>query len=232
MKILQDNAEKLIIRMEISESLANAIRRSVPEVSVLAIDEVEIFKNDSALYDEVIAHRLGLLPLKTEKGMSEKTHIEFKLSKKGPSIVYAEDLDGGADVVYGKMPITILGEDAKLELTASAKLGKGIEHSKCLPGLCYYKHLVEVNSSSKIDSIIENSKGLIKPEKKDKKWICDLDDSSIEKINSLEKNAIAKGNEIIFVIESFGNMPAKDILLRTINVLEENLDEFEEKSSK
>ena len=60
MEIIQKTAEKLILRMPANESLANAIRRSVSEVPTLAIEEVEIFKNDSALYDEMLAHRLGL----------------------------------------------------------------------------------------------------------------------------------------------------------------------------
>ena len=60
MEIVQQSADKLILKLTIPESLANAIRRSVSEIPVLAIDEVEIFKNDSALYDEFLAHRLGL----------------------------------------------------------------------------------------------------------------------------------------------------------------------------
>ncbi len=227
MTIVHNTPEKIVIRIEANESLANAIRRSIGEVPILAIDEVEIFKNDSALYDEVLAHRLGLIPLKMGKNITDKSKIEFKLVKKGPCTVYAEDLDGNAEVVFGKIPITILNEDSKLELTASAKLGKGIEHAKYLSGLCYYRHLLEVNSSPKIDSILENSKGLIRSEKKSGKWICDLNDSAIQEIKEIDKNAIKDSSEIIFVIESFDNIPAKDILVKAIEALEDNLDEFE-----
>ena len=87
MEVLENTSEKLVIRAEITESLANAIRRSVLEIPTLAVDEVEIFKNDSALYDEVLAHRIGLIPLKTEKGMSSKTKIDLKLSTTGPGAV-------------------------------------------------------------------------------------------------------------------------------------------------
>src|SRR3989338_2422601 len=111
MDIIQNTPDKLILYMESNEQLANAIRRSVSEIPTLAIDEVEIFKNDSALYDEVLAHRLGLVPLKTEKSMNAKTQIDLKLSKKGPGLVYAEDLQGQAEVIYGKIPLTLLGEN-------------------------------------------------------------------------------------------------------------------------
>src|SRR3989344_6431004 len=151
MSIVIDSPDKLVLRLTISESLANAVRRSLSEVPTLAIDEVEIFSNDSALYDEMLAHRLGLIPLKTEKGMNAKTKIEFKLSKKGPCTVYSEDLDGAADVIYGKIPITILGEDKKIELIATATLGVGKEHAKHLAGLCYYRHLLSVKSGANTD---------------------------------------------------------------------------------
>lgn len=134
MSAIINTPEKLVLRMEANEPLANAIRRSVTEVPSLAIDEVEIYKNDSALYDEVLAHRIGLMPIKTEKGMTSKTAIDLKLSKTRPGMVYAEDFSGNADIIFPKMPLTLLGKDAKLELVATARLGLGIQHANTLPG--------------------------------------------------------------------------------------------------
>ena len=226
MVVILKTPEKIIIRTNANESLANAIRRSIDEVQVLAIDEVEIFKNDSALYDELLAHRLGLVPLKTEKGMSEKTKIEFKLSKLGPCTVYSGDLDGNEEVVYSKIPLTILGEGRKLELVATATLGKGIQHAKYVPGICYYRHLSVVKSSSETDAIIQNSTGLIKPEKKGNSWICDLSDADAQKIEEIDQKLLSDADEILLVIESYGNMDAKDIFAKSVDALEDNLDEF------
>lgn len=224
MPVIQKTPEKLILRIPSNETLANAIRRSVAEVPVLAIDEVEIFKNDSALYDEMLSHRLGLIPLKTEKSMNQKTKIELKLSKTGPCTIYAEDLEGAADVVHGKIPIVLLGNGHKVELVATATLGIGINHAKYVPGLAYYRHLVNVKSSAEADAIVEKSKSPFKPEKKGSTWTADLNDSEKEALAKIGNEA-KDSDELIFIVESYGTMPAADIFTKAISALEDNLDE-------
>jgi DNA-directed RNA polymerase subunit D len=226
MEIIQNVPEKLVLKLEANESLANAIRRSISEVPTLAIDEVEIYKNDSALYDEMVAHRLGLVPLVTEKSMNEKTKVEFKLSKTGPCTVYSGDLEGNGEIVESKIPITLLGKDHRLELIATATLGKGINHAKYIPGLAYYRHIIEVKSTPETDKVVQQWKGLIKAEKKGSKWTCDLNEAQITAIEQIDKSLMSDSNEILFVIESYGNMPAKDIFIKSIEALEDNLDHF------
>jgi len=227
MESIKKSPEFLVLKMNADESLGNAIRRSVAEVPTLAIDEIEIFKNDSPLYDEMLALRLGLVPLKTEKGMTKKTKINLKLSKTGPCTIYSGDLDGNAEVVYDKIPIVFLGEGQKLELVATAILGKGIEHAKYIPGLCYYRHLLEIKSSPEADNIIQNSKfSFIKPEKKGSKWLCDLNEAEVERIEKLDKEAVSPSDEMLLIIESYGNMDAKDILTKAVDAITDNLDEF------
>src|SRR3989344_6494158 len=227
MEIIENTKEKLVLKIDSNEPLANAVRRSASEIKILAIDEVEIFKNDSALYDEVLANRVGLIPLKTEKSMTDKTKIDFKLTKTGPCSVYSGNFKGSADIVQNKIPITILNENHKLELVATATLGKGINHAKYVPGLCYYRHILEAKSSPQIDKIIEKSKVLLKPQKKGTKWYCDLSDADIMSIEELDKEAISDSQELLFIIESYGNLSAKDILFQAVEALEDNLDYFE-----
>ena len=227
MQIIEEKDERIIIRTDVSYSLANVMRRAIAEVPVLAVEEVEIFKNDSALYDEMLAHRLGLLVLKTEKSMNSKTKIEFKLSKKGPGTVYAGDLEGPGTVVHPKTPLTILNEGYKLEFVATASLGTGLEHAKYTPGLCYYRNMIEVKSKPEIDKIIQEAKTIVKPEKKGTKWICDLPDADVDRIKDIDESAVSDSNELLFVIESFGQLPAKTILEKSIEAIKGNLAEVE-----
>ncbi len=68
LEILEKSDTKLVFVVDgISIEMVNAIRRIIiSEIPVMAIDEVIILKNDSPLYDEIIAHRLGLIPLTTD----------------------------------------------------------------------------------------------------------------------------------------------------------------------
>lgn len=52
----------------VDASVANAFRRILlAEIPTLAIEEVFIFNNTSIIQDEVLAHRLGLIPLKADR---------------------------------------------------------------------------------------------------------------------------------------------------------------------
>jgi len=149
----------------------NALRRTIiAEVPCMAIDEVVMIENSSILQDEIIAHRLGLIPLKTdlesynlpeecpcksEFGCNlcrvtltldveakEETRMVYsgELKSENPEIVPASD----------KIPIIKLAKEQKLRLEAYARLGKGKNHAKWQPvSMCTYKYFPKIEISSK-----------------------------------------------------------------------------------
>ena len=229
MEKISKTKEKMSFAGSINVSVANAIRRSMNEVPVLAIDEVDIYKNDSALYDEVIAHRLGLVPLKNQK-LKEGQVVELKLEAEGKgsnTIVYSEKL--GEEVIYKEMPIVYLADGQKIEIVAKAKLGKGKDHAKHSPGLISYRILSEV----KIDKDGEKHQELseLYPEvfefdgklKVKDAFSCDLDMNDVADFKGI---TIKPTDKLVFTIESWGQMNVDDIFLESIKALNKNLDDL------
>ncbi|VVB78706.1 DNA-directed RNA polymerase subunit D [uncultured archaeon] len=207
----EEKEGKLSFITDMSTTLANAIRRSALEIPIMAVDELEITKNDSALYDEIISHRIGLIPIKTDKTSKE---VKFKLKVVGPCTVYSTDIKPSVETDY-KIPIVILDEEQELELVAEARLGKGIEHIKYSPGLVYFRHNIdpEVMDFVTVDS--EGKVGFNEEELKDKKI-------SEELLGKIKK--IKTSEELEFNIESWGQIKAKEIFLKAIEALDENLE--------
>lgn len=232
----------------IRNSIANAIRRSVMEIPTLAIDSVEFYKNDSALYDEILAHRFGLVPLKAPKNfvLPEKCSCKgkgclkctaiLKLKAKGPATVYSSDLKTkGAEVVFKEIPLVILAKDQEIELVAEARLGTGKQHAKHTPGLLWFNSYPIVTikgckNCSECVSIcpkkaisLKGSEITIDPLK------CDLCNACVEFTRRKEKCEIIiepSSEDFIFYVESFGQLAPEEIFVEAINSLNENLDEL------
>lgn len=132
----------------VSPSFLNSLRRTMlSQVPKLAIEDVTIYDNTGALFDEMVAHRLGLLPVPTDLNLFVRRNecscggegcpnctVLYTLSKEGPCTVYSGDLVPAADakfkIVDPKIPIVKLLEGQRLMLEAGAILGTGIEHAK------------------------------------------------------------------------------------------------------
>ena len=227
--MIEKTQEKVTFVSDMNVSLANAIRRSVNEIPILAVDEADIYKNDSVLYDEIIAHRLGLIPLKNQKMKADQT-IEMKLKVKGKEEI-REILAGelGDSVVYPEMPIVLIGEGQEVEIVARAKVGKGITHAKFSPGIIFYKHLAKIKIAS--DSEKQSELAEIYPEvfdmfgekvKVKNAAACDLDQEDMKDYPGI---TIVFDNNLVFTIESWGQMDAKDMFAEACKALKGNLSE-------
>lgn len=130
---------------------ANALRRvCLNGVPVFAIDTIDVIDNSSVMSDEGVAHRLGLIPIKTDlKRFNEPAKCPCQ-SKTGCSncrvmlVIDSGDTDTTRTVtsaefssedetikpVSDKIPIVQIAPGQKLKLEAYARLGRGSDHAK------------------------------------------------------------------------------------------------------
>ena len=154
-KILEssDSHVKLLLK-GIDRVYANALRRfAISEVPCMAIDEIVIHENSSVLYDEILAHRLGLIPLTTDlegyilpQDCDRKTSLGCTkcrvllvldaVATDEVKTIYSGDLvseDTRVKPYVDNIPIIKLAPSQKIKLEAYAKLGKGRHHAKWQP---------------------------------------------------------------------------------------------------
>lgn len=153
--VLQETDEKIVLQFtDIPRQYLNAIRRiSISEVPTLAIDDVVILENSSVMHDEAIAHRLGLIPLRTELNKfvlpqqcdcnntlgCSKCRVLLILDSESTEktrIVTSGDLvseDEFVKPVSTNIPIITLAPGQKLKFEAYARLGTGKDHAKWQP---------------------------------------------------------------------------------------------------
>ncbi|MFT4261120.1 MAG: DNA-directed RNA polymerase subunit D [Candidatus Woesearchaeota archaeon] len=237
-----DNQKKVFEISDLNPGYVNTLRRIFSsEIPTMAIATVEFRKNSSALYDEIVAHRLGLLALTTDlksynlpkKGEepSAATHTTFTLKAKGPKTVYASDLvpkDKAITPVHPKTIIVKLLEGQELELVATAHLGYGIEHSKWDASLSsyYFKPKIEVKSNKNIDKYPPQ---VIKGGKVDASLINtpQLIDACAEVSEDVKISYPEDNKEFVFTIESWGQLTPDQITEAGIKRFEEQISSFE-----
>ncbi len=120
---------------------ANALRRiCLNGVPIYAIDTVDVLENSSILADEGVAHRLGLIPLKTELSSidsnieSDKVMLTLDSGDTTETrTIFSGDIESQDNVIKPiseKIPIVTLAPNQRIKFEAHARLGRGIEHAK------------------------------------------------------------------------------------------------------
>jgi len=155
----------------VSPAFANALRRAmIAEVPAMAVEDVMIIENSSVLYDEMLSHRLGLIPLTTDldsyvlpEECDCKSELGCNKCRAGLSLeaeatdesryVYSGELkaeDPEVRPVSDSIPIVKLAPGQKIRLEAYARLGRGAEHAKWQPvSSAAYKYLPKLAVDAK-----------------------------------------------------------------------------------
>lgn len=242
-------------------AFANAFRRAmIGEVPTLAIENVRIYDNTSAFFDEMLAHRLGLIPIKTDLSTyvtQEKCSydgagcpgcmVTFTLSVEGPKTVISSDLipqDPKATPVYDNIPIVKLTKGQKLVIEAHAVLNTGREHAKWQPTLvCGFKNHPVVSISEACDACgmcvdecprdvlaVRGKKVEVVEGKLPDCSMCKLCERACLASGIGDEPAIkisAEADRYIFVVESDGSLPVKEIMDRALAYIRDQSNELE-----
>jgi DNA-directed RNA polymerase subunit D len=232
------------------EVFTNTIRRLVlEEVPTLAVEDLEIKENTSALYDEMLGLRLGLLPIKTDlksynfkidckcagEGCAQcELSIGLKSSKKG--FVNADEAvstDPKCNFVNDEMPIVKLLSKQKIDVNMKAILGKGKNHAKWSPGMGFYRKepVLSIGNvknpellSKKCTDGVFTIKGNKVEINKDKLYGSNL----LEFYSELDEGVkIEYTDNFIFTLESWGQLSCKEILQTCANILINKSEEME-----
>jgi len=162
----KDNKLRFIIHGT-THTFVNALRRVIiSEVPTLAIEDIILVENTSPILDEMIALRLGLIPLTTPideftvaseckncggegcQFCSAPLTLEVEADLNETKMVYSKDLlsdDSKIIPVSEKIPIAKLGPGQKIRLEAIAMMGRGKEHAKWSPAVtCSYRYYPKV----------------------------------------------------------------------------------------
>ena len=149
-------------------TIINSIRRTIiDDVETFAISNIEFRENSTIFFEEVLANRIGLIPLVSKKkGFirkdkdpagelgSKKSVVKLNLKKNGKTNVYSSDLESSnKDIVpaYKNIIIAKMYKDSDvLDFEAEAILGSGKEHTKWAPAHSYIKE-----DNNKISLVIE-----------------------------------------------------------------------------
>ncbi len=255
-KILKKKGDVLTFVLEGSTpAFANALRRiMISEVPTLAVEWVDFNDNSSVMFDEIIAHRIGMIPLKFDSGKMNLPdecrcggkgcslcQTVFALEKTGPNIAYSGDMKSSNRTVKPidpKFPIAELLKGHSLKLGAVARLGLGKNHARWQAANASYQYYPLISGGE-----CKNAKTVISEcptnALKMKYSKVDFDDPILcnlcrkcEEVCSGDLTIRGDPNSFIFRVESVSGLGPAEIVEKAADILEKKAEEFKKSAGK
>ncbi len=241
MKIEKTHTEEnfaSFISKDVTNTFLNAVRRFImTEIPTLAADDLEIVQNTSPLYDEMIALRLGLMPIKTDLKSYEykekckcggagcaKCQLKLFLKSNKEGWVYADKVksqDPKCTFCYEKTPIVKLMQGQEIEIAMTATVGKGKNHTKWSPGRVWFTNIPNIKLNGDIEC------ECVKNKKLDEDYLLKGNpiEACLEKIEA-NGNVDFNTNRIVFFIEAWGQLTPEEMLMTSLDEMKEQLNDF------
>lgn len=138
-----------------NEAVANTIRRTIlSRVETCSVETISVVANQSGLFDEIIANRIGQIPLEIPDRLDEDEEATLFLDEEGPKTVTASDMTPGEYDVSPVEDVVIvdLKEGQRIELEARAQMSSGKEHAKHQGGTAGYEKVGEGDYRFRVES--------------------------------------------------------------------------------
>ncbi len=244
----------------ITPTVANALRRTfLDDIPKLAIDKVifhhgqirdhegNVYDSSLPLFDEIVAHRLSLVPLVTDPKMNFREEcscegkgcplctMSYSINKIGPAVVTSADLKpmGNPELVPSDpgIPIVKLGPKQAILVTGEAIMGRGKTHTKwqATSGVFYKYHREFLVNKSELDywsKIKEQCPGSVL--KEDAKTIRFTDDVPCRMVTQLidvpSVKLIEDDTTFVFEFETDGSYKAEEVLEYALKRLPQRLN--------
>ena len=212
-------------------SFLNALRRAlIADLPSFAVDEVNFYENTSALFNEYVANRLGLIPLTFEE-TSANSQVSFSLDTEAldeEKTVYSGDLVSLDEVIkpaYVHIPLMKLGKGQRLRFEATATVGTAKTHAKFQSAVSSYGLVHEFKLVEKCKKC---GKKMTPAQAELLGKVSDLPDMSQLCETCETKSRPPEKDDVLFLVESYNNIPARQQFSRAIKVLEGRYGALEE----
>jgi DNA-directed RNA polymerase subunit D len=267
---LMENRMKFLVSDATPETV-NAIRRTLmSDIPKMAIENVDMhlgpisddegneYESVTPLFDEIIGHRLGMIPVPTDLSLftykdectcegegCPNCTIMYSLNKKGPGDVFSGDMEPlGSQEFRVKdelIPIVKLGEGQAILIYASAELGTARRHAKWQVtngvGFKFYPS-VEIdkercdNGGSCIricpHDVLEKIDGDVQVVDLE---ACDSCRSCVDVCDTKAISVSSDDTKFIFEFETDGSLSATTALDKALEILEQRFEVFREQVS-
>jgi DNA-directed RNA polymerase subunit D len=244
-----DRDARFLVR-GLTPAIANGIRRAmVADVPTFSIDTVRFVENSSVMFDEMVALRLGLVPLTTDLDDFEVGDtVTLALDVEGPATAYSGDIETSDPLVAPadeNIPIIQLKEGQRLEFEADAVLESGKSHAKHQGGVAVgYRHLQRVEvvgDASEFDEQEPNIlRGVIEEAAADAAAADDAVDGDLVPTDAFDNDLTERypGKEVevsdvpgafVFHVETDGSFTVEELVLRAAESLGVRAAELEDK---
>jgi DNA-directed RNA polymerase subunit D len=273
-KVLDAKPDSMRLLLEETEpAYANALRRVlVADVPKMAIEDVEFhlgpirgedgkeYESVSPLFDEMIAHRLGLIPIPTDLALYNRREdcpschgegcpsctIIYSVNKRGPGLVTSADLEPIGDTKLRpadqKIPIVKLGDGQAMLIYATAVLGDGKDHAKWQAthgvGYRYYPTLKAGSKSlDPLDASVPFCEShMVSTNTEEEETLPLGDDETCKKfMDQYKVDSVKAGNDstrIVMEFETDGSMTTKAVLVAALDILAKRFSDLGTQTAK